>query len=54
MNTSDTTQSVDFGKYTERTTGFKRAVDILNQATYSTADKPGIPASTMWILEMSR
>ena len=54
MNTSDTTQSVDFGKYAERTTGFKRAVNILNQATYSTADKPGIPASTMWILEMSR
>jgi glycosidase len=52
MNTSDNSMQVDFKKYTERTAGFAKAVDVINNKSYSTSDNPLIPSKEMWVLEL--
>jgi glycosidase len=54
MNTSDKSQTIDFAKYTERTAGFTKAVNILGKETFNTNDKPEIGSNEMWLLELGK
>jgi glycosidase len=52
MNTSDKEQTIDFSKYSERTSGFTRGKDIISGATVNTPNN--IPAKKMWIVELQK
>ncbi len=52
MNTSDKEKAIDFSKYTERTTNFSKAMDVLNGKIYE--NKFSIPSKTMWVLELKK
>lgn len=54
MNTSDKPQSIDFGKYSERTTGFTKAASVISSDVFNTTDKATIPGTTMWVLELGK
>jgi neopullulanase len=53
LNTDSSARPIHFSKYTERTFGFSRAVNVLDQATYSLSDQPSIPGTSMWVLELN-
>jgi hypothetical protein len=52
MNTSGKEKEIDFVKYTERTTGFIGAMNIVTGV--SLGNKFTIPAKRMWVLELSK
>lgn len=52
MNTDEKARTIDFGRYAERTTGFKTAKDIVSGDVRSTGFE--IPAKTMWVMEMGK
>lgn len=52
MNTDEKARTIDFGKYAERTTGFKTAKDIVSGDVRSTGFE--IPAKSMWVMEMGK
>lgn len=54
MNTSDKPQNIDFSNYAERTAGFTKATSVVSGDVFNTADKTTIPATTMWVLELSK
>ena len=54
MNTDSTSKQVDFKNYAERTTGFSKAVNVINDNSYRTSDEFTIPAKEMWILELKQ
>lgn len=53
MNTGDTTATVDFGHYAERTAGFTRAVDVLTGRSMP-MEKMEIARMEMWVLELKK
>ncbi len=50
MNASDKEKSIDFSKYDERTKGFAKAVNIVNNNSYLIGGNTSIPSKTMWVL----
>jgi hypothetical protein len=54
MNTAKTEKPVDFSKYPERTSGFKRAKSILNDQEFTVNSSFPIPPKTMWVLELQK
>lgn len=54
MNTDNKARTIDFSRYTERTTGFASAQDVLSHKMVNTKEKPVIPAMQMWVLELKR
>ncbi|MFP5041417.1 alpha-amylase family glycosyl hydrolase [Parasediminibacterium sp. JCM 36343] len=53
MNTSDKEQTVNLNDFTERTSGFTKATDIVSGNTI-TSNQFTIPAQKMWILELGK
>lgn len=54
MNTSDKEMSIDFSKYTERTGGFTKGTDVLNNETLSLDKKYALPPTRMKVFELIR
>ena len=54
MNTSDKEKDVNFSKYSERTTGFTSAVDVLSAESLSTKNKFIIPSMQMRVFELTK
>lgn len=54
MNTDTKARTIDFGRYTERTTGFASARDVLSHQVMNTGEQAVIPAMRMWVLELKR
>ena len=54
MNTDSTSKPIDFKKYAERTNGFTKAINVINDNTYNTSDILSIPAKEMWVLELKK
>ena len=54
MNTDTVTASIETGRYTERTSGFNTAVDVLTGQRYSLKDGFGIPAGQMLVMELKK
>jgi glycosidase len=54
MNTAAAEKPVNFARYTERTTGFKKARSIVNDQEFSVNSSFPIPAKTMWVLELQK
>lgn len=52
MNTADAEKEVDFKNYTERTTGFSAAKDVVTGKALGKSFK--IPAKTMYVLELNK
>jgi hypothetical protein len=52
MNTDSTSKQIDFKKYAERTTGFSKAINVINNNSYNTSDEFLIPAKEMLVLEL--
>lgn len=53
MNASNSTKTIDFSKYADRTKGFSKAVSVTgDNVFFSTSDKPQIDTYNMWVLEM--
>jgi glycosidase len=54
MNTDSTSKQIDFKKYAERTTGFSKAINVIDNNSYNTSDTLTIPAKEMWVLELKK
>jgi len=54
MNTDKQEQVIDFGKYVERTAGFSKATNVVNEETFSFTEKKIIPSMQMWVLELKK
>jgi hypothetical protein len=52
MNSGNEPQKIDFSRFSERTTGFTRGVDIPSGQSYDLGQATEIPARTMWVLEL--
>ena len=52
MNTSDTSRTVDFSKYAERTKGFSTARNVVTGESMRTGEKVTISGTEMWVLEL--
>jgi glycosidase len=54
LNTDTTSREVDFKNYAERTSGFTKAINVINDNNFSTADNVSIPGKEMWVLELKK
>ncbi|HXB91390.1 MAG TPA: alpha-amylase family glycosyl hydrolase, partial [Puia sp.] len=54
MNTGKEAAPLNFERWSERTTGFNRGVDILTGREYKFADAVEIPPNQMWVLELRK
>lgn len=54
MNTSDKEQTIDFTKYTERTTGFTNATNVLSGENLTTALSLNIKPMSLVVLELKK
>ncbi len=54
MNTGKEPARLNFERWSERTVGFSRAVDVLTGQEYKLADAVEIPANQMWVLELRK
>ncbi len=54
MNTDSKAHELDFKKYTERTSTFSEAVNIISNNKLKTSEKATIPAMQMWVLELKK
>ncbi len=54
MNTDKKEHQVDFEKYSERTTGFSKATNVISNTTFKTADKTIISPMQMWVLQLEK
>jgi neopullulanase len=54
MNTSNDEKTVDPKKFSERTTGFSKAKNIINSSTNDLSGEWKIPGKTIWILELEK
>jgi neopullulanase len=54
MNPSEKSRKIDFSHYSERTTGFNTAVDVLTGQSLPLNQPTEIPARTMWVLELKK
>ncbi|HVX52740.1 MAG TPA: alpha-amylase family glycosyl hydrolase [Chitinophagaceae bacterium] len=52
MNTAENAMTVDFSKYAERTAGFTKAVSVISNDVFNTAENTTIPGTSMWVLEL--
>lgn len=52
MNTSKAPVTVDFGRFSERTAGFREGVDVVTGQRYSLDRQAQLPGRTMWVLEL--
>ncbi|HEY4061398.1 MAG TPA: glycoside hydrolase family 13 protein [Puia sp.] len=52
MNTGTGPAVIDFGRFSERTAGFREGVDVVTGKRYALGDKTDIPAQEMWVLEL--
>jgi len=52
MNTSDTSRTVDFSKYAERTKGFSTARNVVTGEAMRMGEKVTISGTEMWVLEL--
>jgi glycosidase len=52
MNTAKKESEIDFDKYSERTTGFTKARNVISDELLDTSVKITIPAMRMWVLEL--
>lgn len=52
MNCSKTDKIIDFNKYAERTNGFTKATNVIDEKVLNTSDKPVIGSYEMWVMEM--
>ena len=52
MNTSDKQIEVDFTNYSERTSNFSKAKNVLDDTSFDLSNKVKIPVKTMWVLEL--
>ena len=52
MNTSDKQIEVDFTNYSERTSNFSEAKNVLDDTSFDLSNKVKIPVKTMWVLEL--
>jgi neopullulanase len=53
MNTVDKPTQFDFGKYAERTRGFKTALNVITQEKMAISGQAEIPGTSMWVLELN-
>ncbi|HEV2353911.1 MAG TPA: alpha-amylase family glycosyl hydrolase, partial [Puia sp.] len=54
MNNTTKPLKLDFSRFTERTAGFTRAVDVLDGGSHALDQPAEIPARTMWVLELQK
>lgn len=54
INTSDKDQPIDFSKYTERTNGFSKAVDVIDNSSHNTSSTLDITAHQSLTLELTK
>lgn len=54
MNTSDKPKTVDFSNYVERTNGFSKAIDVINQSVYNINSTFEIDGMDMIVLELGK
>jgi glycosidase len=54
MNTDSTSKPIDFKKYAERTDGFTKAINVINDSSYCIPDNLMIPGKEMWVLELKK
>jgi glycosidase len=52
MNPGNKPRKIDFSRFSERTTGFTRGVDIPTGQSYDLGQPTELPARTMWVLEL--
>ena len=52
MNTSSDERTIDPTRFTERTKGFSKGVNIVNSAPVDFQSKWKIPGKTIWIMEL--
>jgi glycosidase len=52
MNTGERPAAVNFGRFSERTAGFTKGVDVVTGREYPLGEKAEIPGRTMWVLEL--
>ncbi|HLI94101.1 MAG TPA: cyclomaltodextrinase C-terminal domain-containing protein, partial [Puia sp.] len=54
MNNGTKPLKLDFSRFSERTAGFTRGVDVLNGESHALDQPAEIPARTMWVLELRK
>lgn len=55
MNGGNSSRTIDFSKYAERTAGFTKAVSVCgDNRFYELTDRPGINVHDMLVLELQR
>jgi glycosidase len=54
MNTGNVPAPIDFGRFSERTKGFTRGINILTGEKQSLSQPAQLPGRTMWILELGQ
>jgi glycosidase len=54
MNTGMKPVPLNFGRFTERTAGFRWGTDVLTGERRSLAQPAELPARTMWVMELTR
>ncbi len=52
MNTGNAPVELDFGRFSERVTGFSQGVDVISGEHHSLEQPATIPGRTMWVLEL--
>ncbi|HET6256125.1 MAG TPA: alpha-amylase family glycosyl hydrolase [Puia sp.] len=54
MNPGNKPRKIDFSRFSERTGGYTRGVDIPTGKSYSLGEPAEIPARTMWVMELKK
>ena len=54
MNTSTKEKEIDFSKFSERTSGFSIAKNVVDNMTYKTSNNFTIPPNRTWVFELKR
>jgi hypothetical protein len=52
MNTGNKAVDLDFSRFSERTAGFSKGVDVLTGEQHTLSQAVSIPGRTMWVLEL--
>ena len=54
MNTSDKAKEIKFADYSERTSGFSSAKNVVDKSTYNFSNNNAIPANKTWVFELGK
>ena len=54
MNTSDKAKEIKFADYSERTSGFSSAKNVVDKSTYNFNNTNAIPANKTWVFELMK